>query len=167
MSLAGELLALLLLLLLCHVQIISLHMSPTSSSSSSCCLCYYLSLRSESLCRDASVCVSGSSLPHVPLNAFINASPWPNSQHLFPPHSPLPAIYMHTSFCIHDVLLELKVMLPRQGSLGPLMAYAAAYGTRSPTPPLFLPLCCLCLLVPECQRRKTKAMSDSSGNNRA
>lgn len=81
--------------------------------------------------------------------------------------SPLPAIYMHTSFCIHDVLLDLKVMLPHQGSLGPLMAYAAAYGTLSPSPSLPISLYCLCLLAPECQRRKTKAMSDSNGNNKA
>lgn len=61
--------------------------------------------------------------------------------------SPLPAIYMHTSFCIHDVLLDLKVMLPHQGSLGPLMAYAAAYGTPSLSLSLSVVSVCLRLNV--------------------
>jgi len=48
-----------------------------------------------------------------PLNAFINASPWPNSQHLCVAVAVVVVvvvgvvIYMHTSFCIHDVLLPL------------------------------------------------------------
>jgi len=47
-----------------------------------------------------------------PLNAFINASPWPNSQHLCVVVAVVVVvvcvvIYMHTSFCIHDVLLPL------------------------------------------------------------
>lgn len=46
------------------------------------------------VCVCVYVCVS---LPHVPLNAFINASPWPNSQHLFPTPCHIHAyIILHT-----------------------------------------------------------------------
>lgn len=135
-----------------------------------------------SLCRCASVCVAiffaVAHTPHVPLNAFINASPWPNSQHLFLVFLvaclSLPAFNMHTSFCIHDVLLDLKVMLPPR-QLGAAYGLCrclwrclcALYVPRSPPSSLSLSLWCLCLLMPECQRRKTKALSDSNGNNKA
>lgn len=82
------------------------------------CACDYLGLLLTS--HDAfSLALRIRRVCQRPLNAFINASPWPNSQHLCVVVSFVGVvIYMHTSFCIHDVLLPLhsseltELMLP-------------------------------------------------------
>lgn len=110
------------------------------------------------LCRCPSVCVcvalffAVAHTPHVPLNAFINASPWPNSQHLFLVACSLSLPYT----CIHHFAYMMYCWISKlcchQGSLEPLMAYAAAYGAVCvPSLPLSLSLSgvsvCLCLNV--------------------
>jgi len=111
--------------------------------------------------------------PHVPLNAFINASPWPNSQHLFPIIIPfalsLSLFYSSTNSGCHlhaYIILHTWCIVGSRklcSCLGLLMAYDVAFG-----------FCffCLCLCLPECQCRKTKAMSDNdndsgNGNNKS
>jgi len=88
------------------------------------CACDYLSPLLTTVLPFLWHCAYDAYASQRPLNAFINASPWPNSQHLCVAVVVvvvgIVVIYMHTSFCIHDVLLalhsteltELMLLLP-------------------------------------------------------